>query len=349
MTLTAALALVAVLVLAALAAHGLWRTWQAQPRRAAIGDEAAPAARIEPSLGEAPAGVDADAAPSLPAALPATPPRREPRIDALIDAIAPLTLEAPVSGEMLIAHLPPSRRAGAKPLYVEGLNAARGDWEAPLPGQRYRELQAAVQLANRSGALNEIEYSEFVQKVQRLADALGALPEFPDMLDVVARARELDAFASPHDATLTVVLRANSVAWSVGYVQQCAQRHGFVVGTLPGRLVMPADEDGAPPVLTLSFDAQAALADDAALAAVRELTLSLEVAHTSESAEPFAAWHNAIRSLAEAMDASAVDDSGRPITLHHFATIAEELKTLYRALEARDMAAGSALARRLFQ
>lgn len=342
MTLTTALAVLAALILVALAVHGLWRTRQAQPRRAAVDANAAAPGRVEPSMGVAPA-TDADAP------MRAAAPRREPRIDALIDAIAPLALDTPLSGDMVLAHLPPSRRAGAKPLHIEGLNTASGDWETPLPGQRYGELQAAVQLANRSGALNEIEYSEFVQKVQLFADAIGAVPEFPDMLDVVARARELDAFASPHDATLSVELRANAAAWSVGYIQQCAQRHGFVIGALPGRLVVPGTDDGAPPVLLLTFDAQAALADDATQAAVRQLTLSLDVAHTPESAEPFAAWHQAIRALAEEMDATAVDDEGRPITLHHFASIAEELKKLYRALEARDMAAGTPVARRLFQ
>ena len=112
---------------------------------------------------------------------------------------------------------------------------------------------------------------------------------------------------------------------------------------------MPAAEEGAPPVLVLSFDAQAALADDAAMAAVRELTLSLDVAQTPENVEAFAAWHQAIRALADDMDATAVDDEGRPLTLQHFAAIHEELKKLYRALESRDMAAGTPVARRLFQ
>ena len=81
-------------------------------------------------------------------------------------------------------------------------------WEAPAAGARYSELQAGIQLASRTGALNEIEYSEFVQRVQTLADAIGAAADFPDMLDVMARARELDAFASPHDAQLAVHLHA---------------------------------------------------------------------------------------------------------------------------------------------
>jgi hypothetical protein len=345
MTLTTALAIAAVLVLVALAAHGLWSTRRSRPRRALREAEVAAAPeRVEPSLGAMAAAAGAGAPP-----LPAATRRGGVHIDALIDAIATLALEAPVSGEMLLAHLPASRRAGSKPFHVEGLNVVGGEWETLSPGQRYSELQAGVQLANRSGALNAIEYSEFVQKVQAFADAIGAVPDFPDMLDVVARARELDAFASPHDATLSVRLSARSAAWSVGYIQQCAQRHGFVPGALAGRLVLPSAEEGAPPLLVLSFDAQAAMADDPALAAVRELTLALDVAQSPESAEPFAAWHQAVRALSEDMDAVALDDDGRPLTLQHFAAIAEDLKKLYRALESRDMAAGTPVARRLFQ
>lgn len=345
MSLTVALVIAALVVLAAIAGHGWWSARRATPRQPAGVVPPEPASRVEPTLGPLPT-VDAAGGPAAPAPAGA---RRGPRIDALIDAIAVLAVESPVSGETVLAHLPPSRRAGSKPMLVEGLNAEGGQWEAPLAGARYGELQAAVQLANRTGALNEIEYSEFVQKVQAFADAIGAVPDFPDMLDVVARARELDAFATPHDATLTVHLQANSVAWSVGYLRQCAERHGFVPGALPGRMIMPAAEDGAPPVLVLSFDAQAALSDDAQLAPVRQLTLSLDVAQTPEAVEPFAAWQQAIRALVDAMDAAAVDDQGRPVTLMHYTTIADELKTLYRALESRDMAAGSAVARRLFQ
>lgn len=346
MSLTAALVLAAVAVLAALAAHGWWSSRRALPRKAAgtVAAEALPQ-RVEPTLGELPPAGDAPG----PAPAAAAARRISARLDALIDAIATLALEAPVAGETALAHLPPTRRAGGKPLQVEGLNTESAEWEAPRAGARYGELQAGVQLANRSGALNEIEYSEFVQKIQALADAIGAVPDFPDMLDVVARARELDAFASAHDANLTVHLQATAVAWSVGYVRQCAERQGFVAGNLPGRLVLPGPDEGAPPVLLLGFDAQAALSDDPQHAALRRVTLSLDVGQTPEAAEPFAAWQQAIRALADAMDAEVVDDEGRPITLQHYTTIAAELQTLYRALEARDMAAGSPVARRLFQ
>jgi hypothetical protein len=344
MTLTVALAIVAGLVLLAVVVHGAWTARREQPRlpQAPAGAEAP--GRQEPTLAGAPHHA-ADMGDSRP--LPTLAPRRQARVDALIDAIASIALDAPVTGEMALQHFPGSRRAGTKPFHIEGLNTESAEWELPRPGQRYGEFQAGLQMANRHGALNEIEYSEFVQKVGTFAEGLGAAADFPDMLDVVARARELDAFASQHDAQLTAVLRANSIAWSVGYIQQAASRHGFVPGS-PGRLVLPAAEEGAPPVLVLAFDPQAALADDPGHAALRELSMSLDVPQTPESAEPFAAWQLLARKLADDLDATLVDDQGSPITLHAFAAIGHELDRLYRALESRDLSAGSTAARRLF-
>ena len=349
-TLMQGLAAVGGVVLVGVLVNGWWQQRRASPRQAELpeGDRQEP--RMD-AAGTEPGAPDTQPLSDHPAALselrpPA--PRKTARLDPLIDAIATLALEAPVSGELALTHLPPSRRAGTKPFIIEGQNAESGDWELPAAGQRYSAFQAGVQMANRSGACNEIEYSEFVQKLQGFAEGVGAMVELPDMLDVVARARELDAFAGDHDAQLAIHLRANTAAWTVGFIQQAAGRHGFVPGVLPGRLVLPSSDEGAPPVLVLSFDAQAALADDPQSQSVRAVQLSLDVPQTPEAAEPFPAWHQAARLLAADMDATMIDDHGRPITLHAFATIGEDLQQLYRALESRDLAAGSAAARRLF-
>jgi len=348
MSLTEMLAVLGGLVLAGVVGHGAWSARKAGPRRADPQMEPVmDGQRLEP-------GLDADAG-GQPASLDETMPAvgrvaRKPsaRIDALIDAIATITLDTPISGEMASSQLPGSRRAGTKPFHIEGLNAESGEWELPLAGQRYGEFQAGVQMANRNGAMNEIEYSEFVQKVQGFADGVGAFVQFPDMLDVVGRARELDQFASAHDAQLAVVLRARNAAWTLGYVQQMALRHGFVPGAMPGRLVLPAAEEGAPPILSLSFDPQAALAEDPQQSSLRELSLSLDVPQTPEALEPFASWQEAARGLARDIEADVCDDRAQILNLHAFASIGQELSTLYRALASRDLAAGSLAARRLF-
>ncbi len=346
MNLTTALAILGAVVLLALLLHGWWKTRRAGPRRA---DPVLPAAaprRVEPALGDGPGDPTGAAEAALARRTPSA--RAALRLDALVDAIVPLALEAPVSGELVLSQWPATRRAGSKPFHIEGLNLDSGEWEQPAAGQRYGELQAGVQLANRSGALNEIEYSEFAQKLQTFAEGVGAMADFPDMLQVVARARELDALAGPLDAQLAVRLVARTVAWSVGYVQQCASRHGLVPGAVAGRLVLPAQDEGAPPVLVLEFDAQAALADDPQAAALREVILSLDVPQTAAELEPFPSWLRTAQALAEDMDAALLDDAGRPITLPAFDAIGKDLTTLYQTLESHDLAAGSAAARRLF-
>jgi hypothetical protein len=346
MTLTGALAIVAALVLLALGLQAWWKTRQAAPRQPALPSQPPTPAgedRIEPPLDAAPAPLPGEGPTPL-----RSPTRRVPRLDALIDAIVTITLDAPVSGEFVLQHLPPTRRAGSKPFFVEGLDSETGSWEPPSPGRRYGELQAGVQLANRGGALNEIEYSEFVQKVQAMAEALNARADVPDMLEVVARARELDAMAAPLDAQLSITLRSTGVAWSVGFVQQVVLRQGLVPGHVPGRWVMAAAEEGAPPMLVLSVDAQAALAEDPQLAVVRDCQLVLDVPQTPASVEPFPAWHLLSKKLADDLDATVVDDQGQPITLHAFDAIGREIDELYQRLEQLDLAAGSPAARRLF-
>lgn len=345
-TLQLSLAILGALLLAALALHGWWQARQRGMRQVPVAADPAAALR-EPSF-EDTVTQDSprDAAP--PRTEPTLARRAAPRVDALIDAVATIRFDAPVSGETVLAHAPTSRRAGSKPLLVEGLDAENGAWETPAPGQRYGELQVGVQLANRAGALNEIEYSEFAQKVQSLAEGLGALADLPDMLDAVGRARELDAFAGEHDAQLAMRLVARGAAWSPGYVQQHAAREGFVPGALPGRLVLPGAEEGAPPVLSLQFDPQAALAEEPGQAALREITLAFDVPQTAPDAAPFTAWCAAGGALAAALDATPHDDGGQPLSPQAFPAIGASLEQLYAALAARDLAAGSAAARRLF-
>ena len=347
MTLTEGLMGLAGLVLAFLLIQGLWTSWRARPRRAepsAHKERAEPSADFEATVEgkAAPQGAVTDAGARLVSS------RTRLSIDPLIDAVAVMPLEAPIPGESALAAMPLSRRAGSKPMLIEGLDAETGIWEPPAVGRRYSEFQAGVQMANRAGALNEIEYSEFVQKIQSFADDIGSVPDFSDMIDVVARARELDQFAQAHDAQLALHVVAQSVSWSVGYLQQMAGRHGFQSGALPGQLLLASSEPEGPPLVVISFDAQAALADDPDQAALRRFTVSLDVAQSPESLEPFSVWQRVAAGLAKDMDGSLLDDDDRPVSLQQFASIHVELQRLYKALESRDLAAGSWPARRLF-
>ncbi len=338
------LAIAGGVVLAAVVAHGAWNARKHAPR------QASPESSTEPSEAtlQEPTFED-DGHGNHTMTLP--PVMRRSVMDSLIDVIATVALDGPsqvVSGEAAIAAMPATRRAGSKPFAIEGYNLATLVWEVPVPGQRYGGFQAGVQLANRSGALNEIEYSEYVVKTQAFADAINATPEFPEMLEEVARARELDQFASAHDAQLGFTIRARNASWSPGYVQQNAARQGFVAGVIPGRMVLPASTEGLAPILVLSFDSQAALAEDPAQSAIREIALHLDVAQVDREEQPFERMREVAAALAQTMDGVVTDDNGQLLTAQIMDGIGAELQSLYDTLEQRDLAAGSLLARRLF-
>ncbi len=371
-TLQISLAIAGGVILCAVVAHSAWSSKRNAPRQPTPPDEMlaepmsphagdtgtsenAPfdsadntlcAERREPSFDFGPDTVPGE--PSFANVLGLAAIEKSPMLDALIDVIAPVVVEGVVSGEAALAAMPTTRRVGSKPFGIEGLSASTGQWQFPAVGERYSAFQCAVQLANRTGALNQIEYSEFVIKAQAFADALGGEAEFPDMIEEVARARELDQFASAHDAQLSFTLRAITTAWSPGYVQQCAGRVGFVAGALPGRMVLPASQPGFAAVLGLSFDAQAAMAQAPEDTALQEITLSLDVPQVPHSERPFALLCQCAIALARTMDGVIIDNNGMPIRPEAMDVINTDLEALYLTLQGHDIAAGSALARRLF-
>ena len=306
---------------------------------AAVTEKAASRQPVEPVL------TDAPLAASIP---PASSVERRGNLDPLIDAIAPITVAQAVPGEVALQAQPSTRRAGNKPFAIEGMNQDTKQWEPLQTGHRYLGFQAGVQLANRTGALNEIEFSEFVTKSQRFADALGAMADVPDMLNEVSRARELDQFASEHDAQLSFMLRARQASWSAGYVQQNAQRLGFVTSAMPGRMLLASPIHGLPPVLVLSYDPQAALGDDLDQSVVREFLLSLDVAQVPRGQQPFARLRQVAEQLCQTMDGVLCDQNGYLLPVSALDPIQHDLELLYDKLDSRELSAGSLLARRLF-
>ena len=340
------------LALGAVAAYNAWRTRQSLPktmRERPMGPRQEP--RLDGMQEEQVEGSDEVEAvePSLVSdPLPVIVPEKRLGLDDLIDSIAPLIIDSPVSGDALLAALPGSRRVGSKPFAVEGLNDDTQMWEQPRLGERYSALQVGIQLANRSGPLNEIEFSEFVVKTQAYADAIGAAVDFPDMRTEVSRARELDAFANQHDAQLGFVLRAGRAAWSPGFVVQTAGQMGFVAGVVPGRMVLPSPRVGHAPLLSLSFDSQIAMAEESEQAAIREVQLQLDVTRVPREDEPFVQLCQVARALATAMEGQVTDDNGRLLAPETIEAIGRDLEGIYDELAARDLSAGSDQARRLF-
>ncbi|MFM0730783.1 cell division protein ZipA C-terminal FtsZ-binding domain-containing protein [Paraburkholderia sediminicola] len=266
-------------------------------------------------------------------------------VDRRIDCIVPIRLNGPVAGDKVIPLAQRLRRAGSKPVHIEG-KLEGGAWELLQNGARYEELRAAAQLANRSGALNELEFSEFVTGVQQFADALDASPEFPDMLETVAMARELDGFAAQCDAQLSINVLSDGAPWSANYVQAIASQDGLLLSRDGTRFVKLDAKQS--PVFMLQFGDTNFLRDDLTYKGGQMITLVLDVPVADEDILPFRLMCDYAKSLAERIGGRVVDDGRRPLPETALLAIEKQLMTLYAKLEQAGIPAGSPATRRLF-
>lgn len=323
-------------VLFGVVVYNIWIVRRSTPRQAD---------RREPSV----APETQDATPALDAAqLPSAPQAAQGRLDARIDSLIPIALDEPVSGETLLAHLPAMYCIGSKPYVIEAHHTLTDRWEPPQPNRHYDACRAGVQLANRAGALTQVEFSEFVIKTQAFADAIGGNARSPDMLEEVARAVELDRFAAEHDMQLALNLLARATPWSLGFINQQAARLGFVPAAVAGRMVLPAPQAGAPHLVELAYDPQVALSDNRDNIPIYEISLSLDVPQVSPQANAFEHLLQATLSLAESMDGMPTDPAGQPLTGQALDEIRAGLAVFYKALIKRQLPAGAPITRRLF-
>ncbi|WP_340525213.1 cell division protein ZipA C-terminal FtsZ-binding domain-containing protein, partial [Cupriavidus necator] len=299
-----------------------------------------------------PAPVPAPAPAPAPAPVAAVPDGQPTPalIDPLIDCIVPLHLERKASGERILPLTGRLRRAGTKQVHIEGLRTEANAWEPVTAGHQYEDLQVGVQLANRGGPLNALEFSEFITAVESLAESLDASADLPDMSETVANARELDGFAAGCDVQLGVNVISDGAPWSAAYVQNVATQDGLVLSRDGTRFIRyQANAEGVQrPLFTLQFGDTNFLRDDLTVKAGRQITLLLDVPVADQAAKPFKTVCEYGHTLAQRMGAQLVDDNMRPLTEASFVAIFSKLETLYNKLEARGMPAGSLVAQRLF-
>ncbi|MDQ1920673.1 cell division protein ZipA C-terminal FtsZ-binding domain-containing protein [Massilia pseudoviolaceinigra] len=297
---------------------------------------AAPAARFDDEAAQPVAPVAPVAAP-VEALSPATELATS-LVDPLIDVLIPLALEAPVRGDKILPILHTLRHVGNKPVHFIGLHV-NGDWEPIVHGGVYTKLQAGVQMASRTTALNELEYSELVTRLRAVADDIGAEPEIPDMIEVMGESRTLHRFVAGHDAQLGVNLMSYGAPWSIATLIGALEKQGFDVRP-DGRYIMPDGDGGQLFTLTTNVTLGADTTS--------RLTLLLDVPCVAPARDGFGAMLNCAKALVGRLDAVIVDDSDQPLTDQALAEINSQVLDFYQEMEAADIAAGSTRAMRLF-
>lgn len=276
--------------------------------------------------------------PAPPASFVRRPPQPELPVDDVVDCLIPLNLASPARGEKILPRLHSLNHAGNKPVHFIG-QREDGLWEQVAHGGVYYALQAGVQLANRSSALNEIEYSEFVTRLRQIADEMDAEPDVPDMSQVMGAARNLHQFVSEYDAQLSINVHTNGAPWAIDTLLAALERQGFDLRP-DGKLVMPDGEGG----ILFSLSTNVTLAAET----TSRLTLLLDVPRVAPSRDGFGAMAACARVLAGRLGGTIVDDGGQVLEQATLEDIGRQVEAFYLHMQDAGIPAGSVRALRLF-
>jgi hypothetical protein len=302
----------------------------------------APADTLAPLAGATLPGAAPDMPPAQPAVQSPAAQLAENLVDPLIDCMIPLTPEGPLRGERILPALQKLRRVGNKPVHFVGL-AVSGDWEPIVHGGVYTKLQAGVQLATRTTALNELEYSEMVTRLRAVADEIGAEPDVPDMIEVMSEAKNLHRFVAGHDAQLGVNLASKGAPWAMSTLIGALENQGFDVRP-DGRFAMPDGGAGKTAGVLFTLSTNVTLGADT----TSRLTLLLDVPCVAPAKDGFGKMVACAKALELRLDGAIVDDFDQPLPDSTLEEIAGQVREFYQEMDAADIAAGSPRALRLF-
>ncbi|MFC4275765.1 cell division protein ZipA C-terminal FtsZ-binding domain-containing protein [Achromobacter aloeverae] len=311
------------------------------------GEEAAwdtPAAtRREPGLGKREPSVGESGVRAAPAPAPALAGESDDveEADPATEVVIEVAFAEPVRGADLQHGLQGLRSAGRKPIRIFGVTDRARHRSRLHADESYSALQIAVLLANRTGPLTAIEWSQAWARVQDLGERFEATIEGPDQQAVLERAARLDDTCAALDTQVGLTLLLGS-AQPAAEVLAVARDLGFMHDG--PRLAWVSDE--GQPRFTLTRGDGAAF--DAGMGGVERLNLLLDVPCSPPDEHAFGRMVDVGHQLAQRLRAELVDDQGKPLAEGSAAVIDERLQVLFSQLEQAGLRAGSERALRVF-
>jgi len=262
-------------------------------------------------------------------------------VDPACEVVIEIAFAQPVAGAELLPYVQELRRVGRKPVRIFAETAQRRHRACLHSEESDASLQLAVLLANRSGALTAIEWSQAWGRAQDLAERFDAAVEGPDQQAVLEQAARLDDACAALDAQVGLTLLLDS-ALSVAEVMAVARDLGFVAD---GRRLAWLADSGVPRFTLACADG---VAFDADAGSIARLSLLLDVPCSPADPHAFSHMVGVGRQLAARLHAQLVDDQDKPLAVGAETIIDERLRVLFGQLEQAGLMAGSARAQRVF-
>ncbi len=248
-----------------------------------------------------------------------------------------------------LAELLRSMHALGKPVSLRAWNPDAAEWVA-LASNAPREItrvEAALQLADRTGPVNRVQLSTMCDLMREFAEQSDARCHCPEIDAAAQAATELDRFCAEVDVSIgCTVVPAAGPGFPGTKVRGLLESYGFALDS-SGRFVLRSDEGNA--LLSIEdIEGHPFSAERMRSATLGGLVLTLDVPRVPANSRIFDRMVEVGRHLAQALDGTVVDDNRAALTEAGLKLVRQQLRGLHETMQAQGIPAGGALAARLF-
>lgn len=268
-----------------------------------------------------------------------------------VDYVVTITLNTPIAATELVEILQRKFDFG-KPVRWLGQSETRTSWE-PITTETndgkggYIALRGCLQLADRSGPVNEVSLSEFRDMAQTFAVRVNAVADCPDIGEAHAQAVLLDQFCVEVDVMIGInIVSKDGGAFTGTKIRALAEASGFKLeseGVFNYR-----DEGGIVPFSLSNYEAAPFLSDSMRTLTTHGVTFLLDVPRAPNGEKTFDQMAHLAGIFSTTLGGIMVDDNRVPLSDSGIGKIKQQLSSIQDLMKARNIPAGGEIALRLF-
>ncbi len=242
-----------------------------------------------------------------------------------------------------------------KPNRIFGFNIAIGLWrdlEQEEKSSEYRDICLTIQMADPDGPVSESELHRFSQMSLEVAEELDRPIIFSmDFDDGIAYAQELDRFRKEMDSILIVSIIARSEnGLTMSAIHREAEKLGlrYSEEKIYERIRMNADHKAEVLFSMANMFKPGELVNDDSNRHTSGLTLFMRLVSVTSPVDVYTDMIKTATTLAKRLNAILVDKETRPVNERMTVSQTKAIMKIAGSMDARDIPAGSELAKRLF-
>ncbi|MBC7624514.1 MAG: hypothetical protein H7232_14145 [Aeromicrobium sp.] len=269
-----------------------------------------------------------------------------PSINSEVDTVAMLLADVPVVADVY-APMIEQLHGLSRNLLWEGLIG--GLWQPidPTLDTAYREIRAGLQLADRSGAVEQSVLAQFDETMASFAASIGAVSQREGVTEAERRAQMVDQFCAETDIEIAVnIVGKNGVTFAATKVRGLAEAQGLTA--LPAGEFVLKDDYGRVLFSLRNGNSAEAPTLRGEQPYFTQITFAIDVPRTPQPGQIFERMFTLALQFADVLHGELVDDNKKLLTANGRTAIAETIHGITGEMQQRGVTPGCSVALRLY-